>query len=580
MSKQSDLSVLELLKGEMASEEIAHKVNAINRIRTVAAAIGIEATLSALIPYLQTLVSYEDDEVLYALAAELPSLVPYLGDQPSALVFILESLCSVEETVIRSAAVKSLNRIIEVMGESEVSMVFVPTVLKLSHGDFFTARVSSAELFHTAYKRTKSQREKLRHRFVELCYDDVPIVKRAATASLGKFISQLEKDYIVSELVPVFRQLANDENESVRSLAVESMVEIAKILPKEDNLRHLIPVIIATAEDRAWRVRLVLAKHFSNLSDSFGQDITDMSLIQTLCLLLKDREGDVRGEAAQSLKKCIKNVSVDKIHSLILPLLATLATDSCVDVKMSIAYLIGILGKRLGRETANQKLIPVLTTLIKDEATIVRVEVMTALKTLTDIIGEDAFEQTEIQTVLAALATDFQWRVRLALIDLATDFAQHFGRESFDKSFEQYFMIYLDDTVYSIRQRGVEQLKVLAKSFGKEWVAGRLIPALSQNYDTSVGYLCRFNTMRSFASLATYFEDPEIFDSGITLAKKALSDEVANVRIACAQFLGQLFNHTSKTSQKTDVEGYLKQLTEDEDRDVRYFAAIALGQDN
>ena len=37
------------------------------------------------------------------------------------------------------------------------------------------------------------------------------MVRRAGATRLGKFATQVEKPFVLSELVPVFRQLANDE---------------------------------------------------------------------------------------------------------------------------------------------------------------------------------------------------------------------------------------------------------------------------------------------------------------------------------------------------------------------------------
>ena len=64
-----DESVLELLKQEMQSEEINVKVHTIeDKLRLVILAIGKNDTVDKLIPYLNELVNYEDDEVLFAIA--------------------------------------------------------------------------------------------------------------------------------------------------------------------------------------------------------------------------------------------------------------------------------------------------------------------------------------------------------------------------------------------------------------------------------------------------------------------------------------------------------------------------------
>lgn len=44
-----------------------------------------------------------------------------------------------------------------------------------------------------------------------LCRDDTPMVRRAATAKLGEFAKVLEPDYLKSDLLEVFENLAKDE---------------------------------------------------------------------------------------------------------------------------------------------------------------------------------------------------------------------------------------------------------------------------------------------------------------------------------------------------------------------------------
>lgn len=51
----------------------------------------------------------------------------------------------------------------------------------------------------------------MRKKFVDLCTEETPMVRRAGATRLGKFATQVEKPFVLSELVPVFRQLANDE---------------------------------------------------------------------------------------------------------------------------------------------------------------------------------------------------------------------------------------------------------------------------------------------------------------------------------------------------------------------------------
>jgi serine/threonine-protein phosphatase 2A regulatory subunit A len=91
---------LTLLKMEMLNEEIHVKVNAIHRLKTVILSIGPEEAISHLIPYIETLIKDEDDEVLFAIAEELGKCFNYFNDK-TVFLGCLESLSKKDETVVR-----------------------------------------------------------------------------------------------------------------------------------------------------------------------------------------------------------------------------------------------------------------------------------------------------------------------------------------------------------------------------------------------------------------------------------------------------------------------------------------------
>ena len=82
---------LTLLKMEMLNEEVHVKVNAIHRMKTVILSIGPEDTVSQLIPYIETLIKDEDDEVLFAIAEELGKCFSLVNDK-TVFLPVLESL--------------------------------------------------------------------------------------------------------------------------------------------------------------------------------------------------------------------------------------------------------------------------------------------------------------------------------------------------------------------------------------------------------------------------------------------------------------------------------------------------------
>lgn len=51
----------------------------------------------------------------------------------------------------------------------------------------------------------------LRSHFKALCQDDTPMVRRAAATKLGELAQVVELEYLKSDLIPMFVNLAQDE---------------------------------------------------------------------------------------------------------------------------------------------------------------------------------------------------------------------------------------------------------------------------------------------------------------------------------------------------------------------------------
>jgi len=114
------------------------------------------------------------------------------------------------------------------------------------------------------------------------------MVRRVIAIKIGEMAPVYEKENVVSDLIPSFKQLSADDQDLVRVLCLDSLKSLAKVLSRDDNKTHTLPVIIQAAEDKSWRVRLALSKNFADIAESFGKEITDLSLVQTFSALLKD----------------------------------------------------------------------------------------------------------------------------------------------------------------------------------------------------------------------------------------------------------------------------------------------------
>lgn len=84
------------------------------------------------------------------------------------------------------------------------------------------------------------------------------MVRRAAASKLGELAKVLETEYVKSEVIQLWAQLASDEQDSVRLLAVEACVSISALLSHEDIEQQVMGILRQAAEDKSWRYFLFL----------------------------------------------------------------------------------------------------------------------------------------------------------------------------------------------------------------------------------------------------------------------------------------------------------------------------------
>jgi serine/threonine-protein phosphatase 2A regulatory subunit A len=84
-----------------------------------------------------------------------------------------------------------LTTISKALSDAEIQNIFAPMVIRLAQGEWFTGRVSSCALFYPAYARSNTQKEKLRKKFIELCNEDTPMIRRACASKLGVYLPSL-----------------------------------------------------------------------------------------------------------------------------------------------------------------------------------------------------------------------------------------------------------------------------------------------------------------------------------------------------------------------------------------------------
>lgn len=569
------MTPIAILIDQLKNEDTQIRLNAVRRISAIARALGPERTRRELLHFLAESVD-DEDEVLLAMAEELGNFVEFVGGAEYAdfLLPPLESMAaSVEETTVREKAVDSLNKVAEVIPAPSFSS-FVQVTKRLASGDWFTSKTSACGLFAVAYRRSEQDRKDLRVLYLSLCRDEVPMVRRAAATHLGALVRQLEKQQIKDEILPVFSPLlANDEQDSVRLLTVDICSAIASSFSHDENVQYVLPVAMACANDKSWRVRYMVADKFCELAKALGPEITKSHLVAAFSKLLKDNEPEVRTAAAFKVQGFAAQVPVDLIVKQILPGVRELVNDQSQHVRAALASNIMGLAPILQKEKTIEHLIDIFLLLLKDEFPDVRLNIIAKLDAVNSV-GIDLLAQSLLPAIVE-LAEDRQWRVRLAIIEYIPLLGSQLGIQFFDEKLSNLCLTWLGDNVFAIREAAALNIKKLAEVFGTEWAKNNIIPKVLSLY-THPNYLYRMTTLFSIGQLATVVGGDVTISVMLPLVIRMVKDPVPNIRFNAAKTLHTLVPLLDGTVVQSQIKPALNQLYDDSDRDVKYYASLAL----
>ncbi|KAL4433336.1 hypothetical protein ABPG74_017440 [Tetrahymena malaccensis] len=570
----TEINAFDLLREEMESDETHLRVNAIHRLKIVATLMGSEQIKTVLLPYIDHLIKKEEDEVLFAIAEEIECLATLLPGNQTVLLPNLEQLASSEETVVREMAVKSLISIANLLGEYEIINFYVPLILRLANNDTnFTCRVSAVNLMCPIYPRAGQHKDKIRAKFIELCSEETPMVRRAVASKIGELATVIEKEYVLTDLIQSVKQLISDEQDMVRVLGLNSLKLVAKVLRKDENKQHTLPIIIAATEDKSWRVRLALSKIFAEIAEAFGEEADNVSLIQIFTNLLRDAENDVRTASIQSLTKFIKILSAEKLV-IIVPHLQYLAKDSVPQVRAGVTEVIQIMCTLLPKDVTNLKLLPHIVDLFEDENKEVRQGVTRAACKFVEVIGQDSLKN--LIPHFKKSIEDPKWRVRIEAYDAIAHLSKVFHNpDLFQSTLEPMFMNYLKDRIAVVRENGVEKLAILIQTY-RDWSNSKLFNKLLESISKENGYLYRLTGIQSLRTLALNVAPETAADKILPILIKHLNDTVPNIRFITIKILKDLASKIDNASIQNDIKSNISNLTNDNDKDVKYFAQETL----
>ncbi|EIW86704.1 ARM repeat-containing protein [Coniophora puteana RWD-64-598 SS2] len=579
-----DIAPIAVLMDELRSEDVQLRLNAIHSIPTIALALGPDRAREELVAFLQDSVD-DEDEVLLALAEELGrNFDEYIGGPQHAHVLLgpLENLSAVEETLVREKAAESIAKISEVLSSAQVEQFYIPLLKRLSQGEWFTSRTSSAALYPSVYaKVSPALQEELRNGYAALGSDDTPMVRRAAAKWLGSLVKQLSKQHVLSDGLPIYRRLQSDDQDSVRLLTVEDLIVIAERLTPAEVKEQLLKQIRHSIADKSWRVRYMAAMHFNELAEAVKIELVREELIGQYVQLLKDNEAEVRTAAAGQIPGFSKMLDKEVILARIVPCVRDLSHDASQHVRAALANQISGLAPLLGKESTIEHLLPLFLHLLKDEFSEVRLNIISKLETVNSVIGIELLSDSLLPAIVE-LAEDKSWRVRQAIIEYIPLLATQLGKPLFDEQLGNLCMSWLGDTVFSIREAATVNLKKLTEAFGVEWARVAIVPKV-MGMGQHPNYLYRMTTVQAITVISPSLDLAVIQSDIIGPLLQLAADPIPNIRFNVAKALETLattFGSSPEGQQivQSKIIPALEQQKTDSDADVRYFSSRALSK--
>lgn len=363
--------------------------------------------------------------------------------------------------------------------------------------------------------------------------------------------------------------------------------------PRAAGSDRIIDMLRGFAVDKSWRVRYMVADQLSDMCDALGPAATRKDLLPAFLRLLKDNEPEVRTAAAYKVTELTKRIialpaptgdesgtGLELVIRDILPPIQDLVNDSSQHVRAALASNIMGLAPELGVEVTVQHLVEIVLTLLKDPYPDVRLNVIAKLDKVSFIMSIDRLSG-ELLPAIVELAEDKNWRVRLAIIAHIPLLARQLGKEFFESNNKlgELCISWLGDSVCSIREAAIGNLKSLTEVFGVEWAKEHIVPQVLGMFDTSNNYLLRMTSLYAIGGLSELVGAETVEESFLPIVtERACRDPVPNVRFCSAKTLNTVIPFVGKEVRESKIRPCLMTLVEptEKDRDVNYFAQQAL----
>ncbi|KAH0790526.1 ARM repeat-containing protein [Histomonas meleagridis] len=438
-------------------------------------------------------------------------------------------LCENEDTDVRNTTIDSIVQIGKMLSSEDFNKSYSTFLQDISKDSWYPLRCSGAIISCQLYNQISKDDKSIFHKLFEShCKDQNIIVRRSFAQSLPFLIQNQCPIDVVSNLLKL---LSKDNSPSV---LIELPNALCSLPASESSLKLSISETILGTN--IWQAKSVL---ISNIDKIFSNTVPKDFLKALSQKSSTDLLNTIRASIARQLpyiyeSNCFPDFNSFKDFST--PLLS----DRDNNVRLSIAESLGQMPK-----APKEFLDSSLTLLLGDSDQNVKLAALKSVA-LTGCALKAASQR------LVQLTRINNWRVKRSVALLISEIALTMDKNAFKNDVMKTVRNLLMDDANEVREAIIVGLKGVIKEYGNDWTKENLIPLIEELYK-SIDYQLRKTAVEAIIRLGLENEMKNVLEN-------AVDDPVTNVRLVLAKEL--------KKGTKL-----LEKLKNDDDEDVRYFAA-------
>ena len=148
------------------------------------------------------------------------------------------------------------------------------------------------DLIETADEATRN--EFIAPLFASLLKDSESEVRTSAASKYSHFCKMINKDTIISKIIPCLNDISKDPFSFVRKAISENLLILSPILGGKLSSEHIIPIFLTLLRDENSEVRIPLLKNLEHINQLIGIDTLSQSIIPAFQNMAEDKNWRIR----------------------------------------------------------------------------------------------------------------------------------------------------------------------------------------------------------------------------------------------------------------------------------------------